>query len=240
MPSTQVITLRTVKGSALLHAEVDANFTNLKERLDTEAVSYCGTATGTGAAYTITTLNDSLTAPSITGKIFTFTATPVNTGACTLTLKKSDGSTTLITGNILKYGLALAAGAIPASSVVCVVFNGTNFELLNDNGVSPLELEQPLSVGSIAWDFTAKPVTFLSLTGAATFNSCSGLVGQYASVRIKQDGTGNRTVSFTTSAFKGTTDFSLSTGANQVDWLLFRIASAGVAELVGFRNDVGA
>jgi hypothetical protein len=236
--------------AALTHAQLDANFGYIIDRLDTEAVTY-GVATGGGAAtYTLPVPFNSLT--GVVGKIFTFT-TPavVNSGAGPWTLTLSTPSSgTLANFPIKKKGQNIVAGELAASKTVCVMLTADNtFELLSDdNSLGYRELQQDLSAGTINWGFDEVPVGNLQLSATSNFNTItSGKRGQYASVRIVQDLVTPRTVSFNGSGniyFKGTNDFTLSTGLGEVDWLLFRISedfngTSAVAELVGFRNNIG-
>lgn len=92
---------------------------------------------------------------------------------------------------------------------------------------------------TVTWDWATQGNAKLTLGGNRTLAAPSGLsAGKYAAVRIVQDVTGGRVLSFA-SNYKGLVDAYFSTGAGEVDWLLFRAIDATNCELVGFRGAVG-
>lgn len=80
------------------------------------------TSGGSASAYTLTP-NGTYTAYAA-GQTFRFKANHVNTGATTLNVSALGAKSVLTPG-----GAALAAGAIPANSIVSVTYDGTNFLL---------------------------------------------------------------------------------------------------------------
>jgi hypothetical protein len=240
----------TTIGSRLSHSQIDSNFIALKAAIDSAGGSISGAFGGTPPNYT---LNNSgiPSLASLVGKFLTIsTPSTANSAGASNLIITGTGGTAFSSKAITKNGNAtLPAGALPANNMVCLMYNGTSFELITDFAtyltkadIGNLEMEVAIAAGTtnINLDFDAAPNRILDLLSHTTFVSVSGAVGKYCSVRVVQSG--NKTLSFTTgtSAFKGTSAYTPSTAANAVDWLLFRIRSAGVCELVGFRNNVGA
>lgn len=97
-----------------------------------------------------------------------------------------------------------------------------------------------IDAATITWNCSTQSEAKVTIGGNRTLAAPSGLVaGRYASLRVAQDATGARVLSFA-SNYKGVADISLSTDANAVDWLLFRAVDAVNCELVGYRTNVGA
>lgn len=94
---------------------------------------------------------------------------------------------------------------------------------------------------TIAWDWSTQSNAKVLLGGNRTLAAPSNLAaGEYACIRVAQDATGGRVLSFA-SNYKGLVDVSsLSINANAVDWLLFRAVDAANCELIGYRTGVGA
>lgn len=93
---------------------------------------------------------------------------------------------------------------------------------------------------TITWDWSNQSNAKVTLGGNRTLGAPSNLAaGEYASIRIIQDGTGNRALTFN-SAYKGVTELVLSTTAGYVDWVLFRAVDGTNCELIGYRTNVGA
>ena len=77
---------------------------------------------------------------------------------------------------------------------------------------------------NISWDFSQNQVAVVTLAGNRTLDAPSNQVaGATYILIVKQDGTGNRTLNTSASAYKfpGGTEPTLSTGANAVDILSF-------------------
>lgn len=93
---------------------------------------------------------------------------------------------------------------------------------------------------TITWDWATQGNAKLTIGGNRTLAAPSNLTaGRYAAIRIVQDATGGRVLTFT-SNYKGVVDVPFSTSANAVDWLLFRAVDGTNCELVGYRTGVSA
>lgn len=118
---------------------------------------------------------------------------------------------------------------------------GANCEFVKTAIANAKGLEATLTdAANITWDWSAQSNAKVTLGGNRTLSAPSNLAaGEYACIRVAQDATGGRVLSFA-SNYKGVVDVSLSTDANAVDWLLFRAVDAANCELVGYRTNVGA
>lgn len=91
---------------------------------------------------------------------------------------------------------------------------------------------------TIAWDLSVGQVSQVTLSGNRTLGAPTNQVaGTYYSLRVVQDGTGNRTLAYN-AAYKGVTGITLSTTAGAVDHLVFR-STGTVMELVQIRRNIG-
>lgn len=81
---------------------------------------------------------------------------------------------------------------------------------------------------SVAADAGIYDVVDITLTGPLTLTFTNGVDGKAIMVRLRQDGTGGRLVTFGTGLRLSTdiTSFTASTTASKLDWLLFRYTSA--------------
>ena len=195
-------------------------------------------ATTGGSANTYTLdLTNNLTA-HVPGLPIRLKCHAANTGASTIAIdalsavaiKRPDGSD-------------LQAGDIKADQIVEIVHDGTYYQMTSAPGTRDTVPEATLSAASnnVAWNWSTGQNSKLSLTASGwTVTAPSNLVaGKYASLRIAQDATGSRSLSFAAN-YKGMSGFNLSTDPNSVDWLLFRAVDGTNCELVGVRNAVGA
>lgn len=110
-----------------------------------------------------------------------------------------------------------------------------------DTGASSYITEVDLGDKStaFAWDLATAQNAKMRLTGSFTMSApTNGVAGKYVYIRIAQDATGNRLVTWPTANFKGMTIYSPSTTALAVDWLCFRCVDATTVELVGDRINV--
>ena len=140
-------------------------------------------------------------------------------------------SLAMVTGNAAQiFRVATAVGAsdaTPLAQVQALIAAGEAETTLTDQA-------------TITWDWSIQGNAKVTLGGNRTMAAPSNLAaGKYAAVRIAQDGTGGRVLSFAGN-YKGMTEVSLSTGDNEVDWLLFRGVDGTNCELVGYRNGVSA
>ncbi|MEW6595641.1 MAG: hypothetical protein AB1413_12305 [Thermodesulfobacteriota bacterium] len=93
---------------------------------------------------------------------------------------------------------------------------------------------------TITWDWATQPNAKITLGGNRTLAGISNLpAGGYAALRVAQDATGGRVLSFA-SSYKGMLNYTQSTGANEADWLLFRGLDGTNCELIGYPTGVNA
>jgi hypothetical protein len=243
------------KGLALSHEELDNNFITIDTKLNKASNYVSGSLSGTTFTVTVPWVRASLT-DLIGTLILVKNNGTLNSGNVNVSLTngRSDGDafTSALTAVAKNDNTTLVGGEIPAGQIVALVYDGANFELLTDYGsyytksdLNTLDGPFALTAGSITsstFNFNTHTNYTLTLSNgtASTLTSVGGTVGKYASVRVVQSASGGCSLSYVSAQFKGMSGFTLSTVANAVDWLLFRISASGVAELVGYRNDVGA
>lgn len=86
-------------------------------------------------------------------------------------------------------------------------------------------------------DWTATDISKLTLTGNATITNSGAVDGQKLLLEVKQDGTGSRTISFTSEVRYGSdiTSLTLSTAPNKLDRIgLIYNASASKYDVIAF------
>lgn len=153
-------------------------FTNNLIGTSDTSVNWYGTATGTATAYTVT-LSQPATFYS-TGLIVNFTPNVANTGAGpTLTLNTLSSAK-----NITKCGTtALVANDLTTTAVAQVVYDGTEFQLLN-----------PQAAGCGAASSGAlTQISQVVTSGSATTVTFSGIPGTYSNLIVKFVGRSNQT-----------------------------------------------
>jgi len=127
---TTVGTFRRFVGRALSATEVLLDFTQDLDVVKNDGSSAYGADAGSNDTYVITLAASPISYKA--GMMFTFKANTRNTGACTLNVN-SVGAVT-----IKKEGtLDLADGDIEAGAIYTVVYDGTNFQLMNPKGSAP-------------------------------------------------------------------------------------------------------
>ena len=114
--------------TAIPLSQLDNNFSNVNAAIN-NAITYSNYALDTGSAnnYVITITGQTTTYAA--GIAFQFKATNTNTGASTLNVN-AQGTQSIVRTD----GSALSAGDILAGGIVSVMYDGTNFQLLNDAG----------------------------------------------------------------------------------------------------------
>ncbi len=125
--------------------------------------------------------------------------------------------TNAATGN--DVGLAVTGGDTNVG--LAFTAKGAGRFKFNDAAYIP---EQTLSDGAnIDWDLQAKPVAKVTLAGNRTLNNATnGVTGQFVSLLVIQDGTGSRTLSFSSNyEFASDTAPTLTTTAAKGDFFVF-------------------
>ena len=125
--------------------------------------------------------------------------------------------TNAATGN--DVGLAVTGGDTNVG--LAFTAKGAGRFKFNDAAYIP---EQTLSDGAnIDWDLQAKPVAKVTLAGNRTLNNATnGVTGQFVSLLVIQDGTGSRTLSFSSNyEFASDTAPTLTTTASLGDFFVF-------------------
>lgn len=113
--------------TAIPLSQLDANFSNVNAAIN-NALTFSNYAVDTGTANTYTVAITGQTTTYAAGLAIQFLALNTNTGAATLNVN-SQGAKTIVKSS----GTALTAGDIVANAIVSVMYDGTNFQLLNDN-----------------------------------------------------------------------------------------------------------
>lgn len=114
--------------TAIPLSQLDANFSNVNAAINNVATfSNYAVDTGTANNYLIAITGQTTT--YVAGIAFQFRAANTNTGASTLNVN-SQGAISIVKTD----GTALVAGDIIANGIVSVMYDGTNFQLLNDAG----------------------------------------------------------------------------------------------------------
>lgn len=114
--------------TAIPLSQLDANFSNVNATIN-NALTYSNFALDTGTANNYLIAITGQTTTYATGLAFQFKAANTNTGASTLNVN-SQGSISIVKTD----GSALVAGDIISGGIVSVMYDGTNFQLLNDAG----------------------------------------------------------------------------------------------------------
>jgi hypothetical protein len=125
--------------------------------------------------------------------------------------------TNAATGN--DVGLAVTGGDTNVG--LAFTAKGAGRFKFNDAAYIP---EQTLSDGAnIDWDVQAQPVAKVTLAGNRTLNNATnGVTGQFVSLLVIQDGTGSRTLSFSSNyEFASDTAPTLTTTASKGDFFVF-------------------
>ncbi len=157
-----------------------------------------------------------------TGMIVTFKADVANTGAATLNVNALGAKS--IVKNV---SLALNDNDIRANQFVTVVYDGTNFQITNIvDRITNLYADS--DGATITFDLSITPKHGVTLGGNRTLAISNATVGQIFLIRLLQDGTGSRTVTwFTTIKWAGGAAPTLTTTANKADEFIFMVTSAG-------------
>jgi len=151
--------------TAIPLSQLDNNFSNVNAAIN-NAITYSNYALDTGSAnnYVITITGQTTTYAA--GIAFQFKATNTNTGASTLNVN-AQGTQSIVRTD----GSALSAGDILAGGIVSVMYDGTNFQLLNDAG-GKAETFSNVTVTGTATINVANVTTFSpAITNAQLANS---------------------------------------------------------------------
>jgi hypothetical protein len=144
--------------------------------------------------------------------------------------------TSIIAGTGLTGGTITTSGTIAVDTSVVATKSAVNAFTAQQTFT-----EATVTDGAnVAWDVSAAQVGVVTLGGNRTLNSASnGVTGGVYALLVVQDGTGSRTLSYTTSVFKGTTGVTLTTTAGAKDHLVFRY-DGSTYNLIGYKLNVGA
>jgi hypothetical protein len=174
---------------------------------------------------------DPAPAEYVAGMLVAFKANTANEGAATLNVNNLGAKA------IKKNGEeALADNDIKAGQIVTVVYDGTSFQLVNATNT----LTKPTLKGSvqavtanddaatITFDMAASNYHTVTLGGNRTLAVTNVSVGQSFIIRLKQDATGGRTVTWWEGiSWAGGEAPSLTTDPNKADVFGFTCTSSG-------------
>lgn len=155
--------------TAIPLSQLDGNFSNVNAAIN-NALTFSNYALDTGTAnnYAITITGQTTTYAA--GIAFQFKAANANSGASTLNVN-GQGTQSIVRTD----GTALSAGDIAAGAIVSVMYDGTNFQLLNDSG-GKSETVSNLTVTGTATINVANVTTFNpTITNAQLANSTATL-----------------------------------------------------------------
>ncbi len=186
---------------------------------------YAGTSSGAANTYAITP------APAIAGyvagQIFLFKSHQTSTGSVTVNVNG------LGSKNLWNWSGALTNGEIQNGQMVLIVYDGTQFRLLSTfatsqqaRGYAQQQWFQEATLtdaATIAWDVNVAQAATVTLGGNRTLGAPSNMqAGATYILRVKQDGTGSRTLAYN-AVFKwpGGSAPVLSTAAGATDILTF-------------------
>jgi len=182
----------------------------------TDAVNLSQLQNSTGTFLTVTgtdtilgTVSPSLTAYAV-GQIFAFVAAATNTGAATINISSLGAK------SITRLGAtALVAGDLIINSVAFIVYDGTQFQLLNPNTFTNLKVSGTLTVAAYTETITASgtvgSTATLSITlgtvltatltsaTACTFTMPTATAGKSFVLLLKQPASGSATTATFTS-----------------------------------------
>lgn len=212
---------------------------------ETLADNIYGADGGASDAYEISM--DSPPSAYVAGMFVLFKANTANTGAATLNVNALGAKA--IKKN---YNSDLTDGDIIAGQVVGVVYDGTNFQLINVNTTDIVytntaqtitgqkTITKPILNGSVqavtadsdgatvTFDLAASNVHTVTLGGNRTLAISNGSVGQYFAIELIQGTGGSKTVTwFSTIKWVGNTAPTLTTTANKKDTFMFRVTGTG-------------
>lgn len=181
-----------------------------------------GVDSGSNDAYAVS-LDPAVTSYAA-GLAVRFKANTVNTGPATLNVNGLGAKT------IRKFfNQDLASGDIPAGGIVTVVYDGTNFQL--QTVVSPDGWVDLVDAATINIDLSLGKKFRVTIAGNRTFTLSNVIVGKSFALRIRQDGVGNRTVTFWSGlTFAGQTAPTLTTTANRADEFGFNVLTLTTSE----------
>jgi len=156
----------------------------------------------------------------VAGMMIAFKANTANTGACTLNVNSLGAVTIKKAGNI-----NLGDGDIMAGQIVYVIYDGTNFQLIQyaDGG-----LVTDTDGATVTFDRSAGKNHQVTLGGDRTLVVSNLGVGQYIAIDLIQDATGSRTVTWW-SGIKWADGVApiLTATANKIDSFIIKCTGAG-------------
>lgn len=140
--------------TAIPLSQLDGNFSNVNAAIN-NALTFSNYAVDTGAAnnYAITITGQTTTYAA--GIAFQFKAANTNTGASTLNVN-GQGTQSIVKTD----GSALVAGDIVSGAIATVMYDGTNFQLLNDSG----------GAGGTFTNLTVTGTATINVANVTTFN----------------------------------------------------------------------
>lgn len=153
-----------------------------------------GTDTGSGDAYAVT--SGLSIAALVTGMELAFKAAANNVGACTLNL---DGLGAVAIKKHAFSGIGdLEDNDIRSGQIVKVIYDGTFWQMQDRGRFSAALADQTLTDGaSIDWDLNSGVLADVTLAGNRALNNPTNQSLQmFARLMVKQDSTGNRTLTF--------------------------------------------
>lgn len=153
--------------TAIPLSQLDANFSNVNAAIN-NALTFSNYAVDTGVANTYTVAITGQTTTYAAGLAIQFLATNANSGAATLNVN-SQGAKSIVRTD----GSALAAGDIAANAIVSVMYDGTNFQLLNDSGGAAETFSNVTVTGTI----TTNNITSTGLANVAGGFKTNALTG---------------------------------------------------------------
>ena len=166
--------------TAIPLSQLDGNFSNVNAAIN-NALTFSNYAVDTGTAnnYAITITGQTTTYAA--GIAFQFKAANTNTGASTLNVN-GQGTQSIVKTD----GSALVAGDIVSGAIATVMYDGTNFQLLNDSGGAGGTFTN-ITVTGTATIATGNVANLISANVAITGGSITGITD----LAVADGGTGS-------------------------------------------------
>lgn len=170
--------------TAIPLSQLDTNFNNVSAAIN-NAATYSNYAVDVGIANNYAITISGVDTTYVAGIRFQFKATNTNTNSCSLNVN-SQGTKAIVSSN----GSDLPAGAIISGAIIDVMYDGTQFQLLNSEvgGVKVVSISTAANIFPNSDTATQYEIT--ALASNATFEIPLGTPtdGQKLIIRVKDNG----------------------------------------------------
>lgn len=211
--------------NAIPLSQLDANFSNVVSNMN-DAATYSNYAADSGTANSYAVTLSGVTTTYASGLGIQFRAANTNTGASTLNVNGQGAQSIVLTS-----GSSLPANTIVANSVIGVMHDGTNFQLVSGGQVTTLT--NPTVTNYTETVFSANSSTAITLnlangtfqnitlTNNTTITMPTATAGKSFVLLLSQDATGSRSVNWSTVSWPSSVAPAITSTANKKDLLSF-------------------